>query len=269
MKDKPTPVEAASNGPSERHKPWVLTYHSITPSRSRYIYGADCRQFENHLAWIARMQRESGIAPEITFDDGALSDFEFAMPLLNKYSLRAKFFIVAGLMGNRVDFLTWDQVREIAGHGHAIQSHSWSHPLLTRVTQDQIVRELEKSKKEIEDRLGLPVNEISLPGGRWNESVLEACAEAGYARVYHSNPWQSRAMRNGVEFIGRLMVRNSMTVERLQGLLGGNYRELARYRFQHVLKESGKKLIGDRVYHWFWQRIAQSARGTPSPSGEL
>jgi peptidoglycan/xylan/chitin deacetylase (PgdA/CDA1 family) len=239
----------------------ILTYHLITPEPTRYIYSASCRQFERHLAWLAALSAGTVIPdtpiPEVTFDDGRTSDHAFALAILEKYRIRATFFVTCGLVESEPGFMSWNQVRQLASLGHAVQSHGWSHLLLTRANEAQLTHELEWSKKELEDRVGLPVTSLSLPGGRWSAKVLEACVKVGYERVYHSNPFQTFEPPLGMRFIGRLMVRNSMSVQCLQALVEGGNSVVVYYRAQHVLRETAKQMMGDQTYHHLWRTLVR------------
>jgi hypothetical protein len=241
----------------ERRPSTILTYHTVAPERSRYVYSVTCNQLEEHLKMVAECHGET---PHVTFDDGRISDYEFGLPLLEKHRIRATFFVTAGLIEKELGFMSWQQVRAIASAGHAVQSHGWSHMLLNRASETDLRQELEWSKKELEDRLGLPIVSLSLPGGRWSSAVLNACAKAGYQVVYHSDPWKPPAHLQGVGFCGRLMVRNTMNSERMQRLLAGNTTELFWLRTQHTFKEAVKRLIGDTQYHRLWRGIGSLAR---------
>jgi len=240
--------------------PHILTYHVIAPEPSRYVYSASCQQFEEHLEIILALSSTcAGITPRVTFDDGKLSDFEFALPLLEKHRVRAIFFVTVALIGREQNFMKWDQVREIESLGHSVQSHGWSHVLLTQANKSDLINELEQSKKTLEDRLGRLVDSISLPGGRCNRNVLDACSRAGYRYVYHSNPWKAVQNLAGLTFAGRLMVRNSMSSRHLRDILDGNPRTSLFYRTEYFLKEAGKRLIGDKIYHRLWRSLARIA----------
>jgi peptidoglycan/xylan/chitin deacetylase (PgdA/CDA1 family) len=220
-----------------------------------------CRQFEEHLELITALSSSGlGDTPVVTFDDGRASDFEFALPLLEKHGLRAIFFVTVGLIENKQDFMTWEQIRNIESLGHSVQSHGWSHLLLTRAGKTDLIKEVEYSKMTLEDRIGRSVESISLPGGRCNRAVMEACSNAGYRHVYHSNPWKTIEKRAGLTLEGRLMVRNSMHASYLRDLLCGEYRTIIYDRTAYLLKETGKRLIGDKVYHRLWQGLARVAK---------
>jgi peptidoglycan/xylan/chitin deacetylase (PgdA/CDA1 family) len=127
----------------------------------------------------------------ITFDDGLLSFFTDAYPVLERYSVKTTIFIVAGFIGRysawdvlpKQAHLNKDQIREIAGNGHEIGSHSMTHPKLTFLCDADLRRELCDSKKQIEDIIGKPVTSISFPFGAWNERIWEKALEAGYAHA--------------------------------------------------------------------------------------
>ena len=240
----------------------VLTYHEIAERPSRYIYSASSRQFEEHLRLFLEMNLLSSSKIVVTFDDGKLSDHDFALPLLEKFRIPATFFVTVGHIGNQASHMNWEQVRRIASLGHSVQSHGWSHLLLTKASQSELYRELVRSKKTLEDRLGLPVASISLPGGRWNAEVLRACANAGYSQVYHSDPWSSIERRDNLEFLGRLMVRNTDSVDRLHRLLSRKRADLVRLWLQHQMKEAVKGLLGDDTYQYLWSSMGRLSRIT-------
>lgn len=237
------------------HPSAVLTYHVIAPKASKYIYSTSCNQFEEHLKWISELRHAERVPyslPEVTFDDGKTSDYQYGLPLLQQYGNPGIFFVTVGRIGT-ADFMNWEQVREIASMGHAVQSHGWSHLLLTRAKADELTMELEWSRKTLEDHLDSRVTSLSLPGGRWNAKVLRACSNAGYERVYHSDPWRPVQILEGTSFVGRLMVRNTMSADQLRRLFSGNRGELLLLRSQHELKGMFKGLVGDGLYHSIWR----------------
>ncbi|HTP02037.1 MAG TPA: polysaccharide deacetylase family protein, partial [Anaerolineales bacterium] len=187
----------------------VLTYHRITPEPSSYLYSVTRDQLDAHLAVVAELQDPSGPAgasPRVTFDDGHRSNYDHGLDLLAKHSLRATFFVIAGWMSARDDFMSWPELRELVSLGHEVQAHGWSHRVLPGCSASELEDELLRSKRTMEDQLNVPVEAISIPHGRWDDRVLRACAAAGYRRVYISNPWMRPQQREGVELLGRYMV---------------------------------------------------------------
>jgi peptidoglycan/xylan/chitin deacetylase (PgdA/CDA1 family) len=69
-------------------------------------------------------------------------------------------------------------------YGISFQSHTCSHPDLTASSNDEALTELVTSKKQIEDTLGIPVNHLSYPFGRYNRAIMQLAEKAGYEAAY-------------------------------------------------------------------------------------
>ncbi len=115
----------------------------------------------------------------ITFDDGRWGQYKWAFPLLKQYGMTATFFIITDWVG-KSDFLTWPQIKEMSDNGMTIGSHTLDHPNLTALSDEALKRELEDSKKIIEEKIGKKINYLAYPGGNFNEQVIELAKAAGY-----------------------------------------------------------------------------------------
>jgi peptidoglycan/xylan/chitin deacetylase (PgdA/CDA1 family) len=136
-----------------------------------------------------------------------------------------------------------------------VQSHGWSHALLTNCTPPQLSEELRRSRLTLEDRLATPVNAISVPGGRFNAEVLRACHREGYQRVFISDPYRPVANSDGLTVAGRAMIRNTHGTAELLALLRSENRRFSPQQVGFRVKQSVRMLVGDRLYHqvlWKW-----------------
>lgn len=79
---------------------------------------------------------------------------------LDEKQLKSTFFVV----GSRVISFPAMLQTEYMGQ-HQIAVHTWSHPSLTTLTNDQIIAELGWSKKVIKDVLGVTPNMMRPPFG--------------------------------------------------------------------------------------------------------
>ncbi len=80
--------------------------------------------------------------------------------------------------------MTWDQLREMNDGGMEIYSHTCTHPVLSTLEEeDDIRRELARSKEQIEKRLGNACTVFAYPVGRrtsYDERTLRIVEECGY-----------------------------------------------------------------------------------------
>lgn len=129
------------------------------------------------------LQRANSPLPEkpiiITFDDGYLDNYTNVFPILQKYSMKASFYIITGMVGLD-DRLTISQIREMEAAGMDFGSHTITHRLLAELTYKEAEIELTKSKYDLEQILGKVVDFIAYPGGSYNSDTLKIASEAGY-----------------------------------------------------------------------------------------
>ncbi|MHB8301713.1 MAG: polysaccharide deacetylase family protein [Acidobacteriaceae bacterium] len=229
-----------------------LLYHELRSEPSAYSYVIDNKQFDAQVDLLARLRQANavGLWPEITFDDGHISNYELALPVLQTRGVKARFFITVGWTGRKSGYMGWAELRALQQAGQSIGAHGWTHTLLTHCSGRDLHTELEKSRHTLEDKLGASVTTMSLPGGRFNRRVLDACREAGYTRVYTSIP-QAEPEPLGFT-VGRLNIRRDMQLDWIAGLFQPGSRGLAALRRQYRRKETAKTVLGDRLYEKLW-----------------
>ncbi len=118
-------------------------------------------------------------AVALTFDDGGLDNYTVAFPILVERGLTGTFFVITKTVGAQGQ-MDWDQLREMADAGMAVQSHSYSHPGLPGVSDERLRSELVDSRETIAQQVGRPVYVFCYPSGEYDERVIEATRSAGY-----------------------------------------------------------------------------------------
>jgi peptidoglycan/xylan/chitin deacetylase (PgdA/CDA1 family) len=127
----------------------------------------------------------------ITFDDGYMDNYESALPILREYNFPATVFVVSSLVGKtnnwmRADgypekpLMGWHEIEKMKGNGITVGSHTVNHYQLSHLSLEDAKREIEDSKKFLEDKLGIPINHFAYPHGDMNESIMNMVKEAGY-----------------------------------------------------------------------------------------
>jgi len=105
----------------------------------------------------------------ITFDDGYRNVYTQACPILKECGFTATIFLPTGFISDHrakcqgEEFMTWLEVRELASFGFQIGSHTVTHPQLKALVWRSIDDEVGRSKKTIEDKIGMAVESFAYP----------------------------------------------------------------------------------------------------------
>lgn len=128
----------------------------------------------------------------LTFDDGYQGHYDYVYPLLQQYNFPAVFAIYTQKVNRKMgrSSLTWAELQEMAANPLVtIASHSLTHPAdLTKVSDQQLRKELTESKRLLEEKLGIAIPYFVYPEGNHNEQVQQAVQEAGYRAALVMNP---------------------------------------------------------------------------------
>ena len=230
------------------------TYHLLVERETGFVYSSTREQLESHLRKLISLRDESllKLEPSVSFDDGHASQHRYAFPLLQKYGVKGIFFCIVGRADKWPDYMKWTQMQELARAGHEVQSHGLTHRFLTRCTDAELKEELYVSRTELEQRLGITADAISIPFGRWNRRVLLACVEAGYKRIFTSDPRPVSSFEGQAQVSGRFMVRRSTTIDQLTQIVEADRKALFRLRTKHECKLLLRSVIGDDAYDRLW-----------------
>lgn len=194
----------------------ILAYHKIEP---RFEFGVTTvfpHQFEKQMRFLSVRGYKSITLSELvddkhgeknvvlTFDDAYENMIVNGLPIMEEWDFKATIFIVSGFVGKenlwdvnlgfrRFRHMGWKNLRYLVESGFEIGSHSHTHPDLTKISDRKVKEELSRSRKTLEDKLGVPVRFISYPFGRYSARVKEMAQECGYTGgVCLSHPFKKR-----------------------------------------------------------------------------
>ena len=83
--------------------------------------------------------------------------------------------------------MDWDQVREMRKGGIEFGAHTIHHPILTRISLDQVRAEVGGSKQRIEEELGEPILGFAYPNGQLadlSDEIEKVVAESGIRAAF-------------------------------------------------------------------------------------
>ncbi|MET8476784.1 MULTISPECIES: polysaccharide deacetylase family protein [Streptomyces] len=124
---------------------------------------------------IEEMPELGADAMVLSFDDGPDPRYTpDILATLRRYGVRAMFFVCGEMAVDNRDLL-----REMAGDGHVVGNHSWSHPLIPKLSRRRIRDELGSTSELIEKTLGTPPLWYRAPYGAWNRNSFEIGAAMG------------------------------------------------------------------------------------------
>jgi peptidoglycan/xylan/chitin deacetylase (PgdA/CDA1 family) len=128
----------------------------------------------------------------VSFDDGYASDVEVALPALAERGLSARFFPLAGELGQpgRVDA---DGLRELVRAGMTVGSHGMRHRSWRRMPPGDAREELVEARRLLSRITSAPVDTAACPFGEYDRSALAALRGEGYSAVFTSDRRRARA----------------------------------------------------------------------------
>ncbi len=101
-------------------------------------------------------------------------DTQQLIDILGKYNIKATFFLV----GEWVDKYP-ESVKALHDAGHEIMNHSDSHPHMSKLSREQILKELNACNDKIEAITGVRPILFRAPYGEYNDTVLSTAESIG------------------------------------------------------------------------------------------
>jgi peptidoglycan/xylan/chitin deacetylase (PgdA/CDA1 family) len=155
----------------------------------------------------------------ITVDDGYLDAYTGAFPVLQEQGFSAAFFVITDFANEqRPEYMSWDQLKEMAAAGMEIGCHSRNHPDLRGKSLDYLVWQALGCKESFELELGFHPRFISYPSGWYDQRTIDVFHSAHYwgGLTNHQGTLQSSSQPFELK---RIRVRGSHTAADVLELL--------------------------------------------------
>lgn len=221
----------------------ILCYHRVGPRTNLMVMPRET--FAAQMEYLARnnytvirlsdvvdfLAGKRALPPRavvITFDDGHVSTYQHAYPVLRQYGFPATFFLYTDFLGAG-EGLNWTQIREMAQSGLIdFQSHSKTHAnLMVRQPGESDQRYAERIHAEfrvprdlIEHNLAGngKVTHYAFPYGDANAQVLERLTQTGHQLGLTVNPGGNAFFAYPL-MLRRTMIFGGASMESFRGAL--------------------------------------------------
>ncbi len=180
--------------------------------------GVTVISMDDFLAWRRGEKDVPARSAIITIDDGYVSGYNEAWPILKKFGYPFTMFVYTNYIGTGGKSISWQQLEEMQKAGVEIGSHTVSHDRLTAKKgkgrtdanyDEWLWNEVNGSKEMLQSRLGAPVRTLAFPYGLANEQVKAVAAKAGYEAQFTVNPIKTQHAAPAPDSIGRYIVESN------------------------------------------------------------
>jgi peptidoglycan/xylan/chitin deacetylase (PgdA/CDA1 family) len=218
----------------------ILVYHSVAPTHpgqtaEQRLLDVDTTIFRQQMKYLAAnkftvislstlidaLQSHGSVPPRavvITFDDGWLTQYENALPILEQMGFTATFFVITQQVGRSTMYMNLSDLTTLQRAGMLIASHTRTHPNLTKTSDSQLRDEVLGSRQDLQKMLGVSADLFAYPYGSWDKRVAAAVQSAGYraARAYPGGAWNNATDRFALHSV--LATNDMAAFEREVGL---------------------------------------------------
>jgi peptidoglycan/xylan/chitin deacetylase (PgdA/CDA1 family) len=180
----------------------VLYYHSV-PRRYQGCFEEQMKMVASRITPVALGDRYSRSSfthsVAITFDDALESFVESAVPVLLRLKIPATVFAVTDALGGKPTWgesyyssdervMSAKQLVSLPPDLISVGSHTLTHTHLVSLSEPAAAMEISHSREKLERLLDRPVTWFSFPYGEFNDHTVRLCQQAGYNRVFTTEP---------------------------------------------------------------------------------
>jgi peptidoglycan/xylan/chitin deacetylase (PgdA/CDA1 family) len=219
----------------------IIYYHNIVPDGNGFSFmHTDISIFKQHIKYLTENGYKTYTFDEIpenfkkdpkskeaviTFDDGFLSNYTIAYPLMKELGLKFNIFLAVGKMEEKVEnYLSWEMVKEMSESGIVgFGAHTYSHIDTRKINESNYEKEITLTNDLIKKHTGKEANDFCFPYGYYNrEAVKYLCEKESYKRLYTSDYMKLKKMKNS-EIIGRIPISNDYNINDFEMHIKGFY----------------------------------------------
>jgi peptidoglycan/xylan/chitin deacetylase (PgdA/CDA1 family) len=228
---------------SRREVP-VLCYHNIRdrnlPANSSIInYEVKTQAFKDQMKSLADSGYKT-ITPDeyvsyltigtplpdkpvmLTYDDTDKEQYTIGAKEMNKYGFKGVFFIMTISIG-RPNYMTKEELKNLADSGHVIAAHTWDHNRVTKYADEDWDKQLSESAKKLETITGKPVKYFAYPFGLWNQPAIPQLQKRNITAAFQLSG--KRDSLQPLYTLRRMLVPGSWSINTMHKAMKNTFRQ--------------------------------------------
>ena len=174
---------------------FILIYHKISDSNNiKDIFTVSLDNFTKHILFLKDHfnlvslhdigQKKNSFS--ITFDDGYDDLYNLVFPFIKKHKIFITIFITLDNL-DKNGYLSFIHLKEMLESGLVeLGCHGNTHVSLINLDAKILENEVQYPKYHLENILGININFLSFPNGRYDQNTIQYCKEIGFKKIFNS-----------------------------------------------------------------------------------
>lgn len=189
----------------------------------------------------------------ITFDDGHVSNYTIAFPILKQFNFSAIFFITTDWIGTP-NYLTDEQIKLLHNAGMAIGSHGVTHSYLNDLDAQKVEGELKESRRVLSSIINFPVALFSAPGGRISNNIKKNALKLGYKYIFTSTIGKATLPADNL-CMPRIAIKYNTSSRDFRKIVNLDHLLLTKLKIKAFIFDVAKIIAGNKRYEYLRELI--------------